>query len=227
MQSSRDAAAVANEDISPSLTALPILAFRLHAGMSANGMVRLKPDLIIAATLAGAHAAQQASDRIPIVGINLTDPVGMGLVKSEARPGTNVTGSLVRLHGLTGKLLEIARDLLPSATTISVLVNVGNPSNVVQRQEAQASANHLSASLAFVEVRTAADLGPAFQAFMREGTPIVVVLQDSMFLNMRRQISAFALASRLPTVFGMREHVEDGGLISFYGVDLRRCLLRG
>jgi putative ABC transport system substrate-binding protein len=84
----------------------------------AHELVRLKPDVIVAATLAGAHAAQQASDRIPIVGINLTDPVGMGLVKSEARPGTNVTGTLVRLHGLTGKLLEIARDLLPGATKI-------------------------------------------------------------------------------------------------------------
>jgi putative ABC transport system substrate-binding protein len=80
--------------------------------------------------------------------------------------------------------------------------------------------------LAFIEVRTAADLGPAFQAFMREGTPIVVVLQDSMFLNVRRQISAFALASRLPTVFGIREHVEEGGLIS-YGVDLRANYRQG
>jgi putative tryptophan/tyrosine transport system substrate-binding protein len=187
----------------------------------AEVLVRLKPDLIVAGPTVAVLAAKQATANIPIVGVNLNDPVGMGLVASEARPGTNVTGILVLVEGLAGKQVEIALDLVPGANKIGVLVNVNNPSNLSQRREVEAAAAKIGVSMATVEARAADDIGSAFQLFVRERASIVVVLGDAMFLDARRRIAAFALASRLPTVHGFREHVEDGGLVS-YGIDVRQ-----
>jgi ABC-type uncharacterized transport system substrate-binding protein len=121
--------------------------------------------------------------------------------------------------------VEIALDLLPTATKIGVLVHVNNPSNVIQRRETEPAAAKSGVNLALAEVRTADELGPAFQSLLREGANIVIVFQDGMFLNVRRQIAAFALVAHLPTVYTSREHVEDGGLIS-YGFNLRENFRR-
>ena len=104
----------------------------------AEELVRLKPDVIVATTTPGAVAAKQATATIPIVGVNLTDPVGFGLVTSEAHPRTNVTGILFGLEGLTKKQVEIALDLMPGANSMGILVDVNNPSNMLQRREVEA-----------------------------------------------------------------------------------------
>jgi putative tryptophan/tyrosine transport system substrate-binding protein len=184
-------------------------------------MVRLKPDVIVTAATPATLAARRATAGIPIVGVNLTDPVGFGLVKSEARPGTNVTGVLFRLEGLTGKQVEIALDLVPRVGNMGILVDVNNPSNMLQRHEVDAAAGKSGMSITAVDVRTADEIGAAIQTFVREHASIVIVLASAMFIDARRQIASFALASRLPTVFNFREHVEDGGLIS-YGIELRQ-----
>ena len=184
-------------------------------------MVRLNPDVIVATTTPGAVAAKQATATIPIVGVNLTDPVGFGLVTSEAHPGTNVTGVLFRLEGLTEKQAEIALDLLPGANSMGILVDVNNPSNMLQRREVEAAAGKLGVSITAVDVRPVDEIGAAIQTLVRARASIAVVLASALFVNERRQIAAFALASRLPTVFNFREHVEDGGLMS-YGIELRQ-----
>jgi putative tryptophan/tyrosine transport system substrate-binding protein len=192
----------------------------------AEELVRLKPDVIVAGTTNGALAAKQATASIPIVGVNLTDPVGFGLIVSEAHPGTNVTGILFRLEGLTAKQVEIALDLMPGANNMGILVDVDNPANMLQRREVEAAAGKLGMSITAADVRTVEEAGAAIQTLVRERASIVVVLASAMLLNARRQIASFALASRLPTVFNFREHVEDGGLIS-YGIDLRQNYRRG
>jgi putative tryptophan/tyrosine transport system substrate-binding protein len=192
----------------------------------AEELVRLKPDVIVAGTTPGVLAAKQATASIPIVGVNLTDPVGLGLAASEARPGANVTGILFRLEGLTGKQVEIALDLMPGTDKMGVLVDVNNPSNMLQRREIEAAAVKSAVSIAPVDVRAVDEISAAIQTFVRERVGIVIVLASPMFMNARRQIASFALASRLPTVYNFREHVEDGGLIS-YGVDLRQNYRRG
>jgi putative ABC transport system substrate-binding protein len=192
----------------------------------AEELVRLKPDVIVAATSPAALAAKQATANIPIVGLNLVDPVGTGLVNSEARPGTNITGTLQYLAGLTGKQLELARDLVPGVTKIGILGNVANSIfNAAQREEAEATAAKLGLSIFMLEIRTTDEIGPAIQTFVQEGTNVVSVLRDSLFLTVRRQIAAFALAAHLPTIYGFREHVESGGLLS-YGIDLRAFYMR-
>jgi putative ABC transport system substrate-binding protein len=191
----------------------------------AEELVRLNPDLIIAGTTPAALAAKQATANIPIVGVNLFDPVGTGLVNSEARPGTNVTGTLQYLPGLTGKQLELARDIVPSLNKIGVLGNPTNPFNVAQRVEAETDAMKLGIGFLMLEVRTADEIGPAFQTFVQERINVVSVLRDSLILNQRRQIAAFALAAHLPTIYAFREHVESGGLLS-YGIDIRAAFVR-
>ena len=191
----------------------------------AEELVRLKPDVIVAPTTPGVLATKQATASIPIVGVNLTDPVGFGLVKSEARPGANVTGILYRLEGLTEKQVELALDLVPGASKIGILVDVTNPSNMLQRREVEAAAGKSGVSTATVDVRTVDEISAAIQTFVHERASVVLVLASTLFVNARRRIAAFALASRLPTVFNFREHVEDGGLIS-YGIDLRQNFRR-
>jgi putative ABC transport system substrate-binding protein len=181
--------------------------------------------VIVAATTPGALAAKGATGSIPIVGVNLTDPVGFGLVVSEARPGGSVTGILYWLEGLTGKQMEIAFDIMPGANKMGILVDATNPSNELQRRELEAAARKSGMNITTVDVRTVDEIGDAIQTFVRERASIVVVLGAALFVNARRRIAAFALASRLPTVFNFREHVEDGGLIS-YGVDLRQNFRR-
>jgi ABC-type uncharacterized transport system substrate-binding protein len=191
----------------------------------AEELAKLKPDVIVAATTPGALAAKQATADIPIVGVNMTDPVGFGLVESEARPGANVTGILYRLEGLTGKQVEIALDLMPAVSNMGILVDVNNPANILQRREVETAAGKSGVSVTTVDVHTIGEIGAAIQTFVRERTSIVIVLGAAMFVNARRRIAAFALASRLPTVYSFREHAEDGGLIS-YGVDLRQNFRR-
>ena len=193
--------------------------------MLAEDLVRLKPHVIVAGALAATLSAKQATDRIPIVGINMVDPVRYGLIASEARPGTNVTGTIQRLDGLTGKQLEIARDLLPAVARVGVLVNPNNPFIEIQVREAEATATKLGISLVMLDVRTVDELGPAFQSFLRERVNVVFVLADTMFMKTRRSIAAFALASRMPILCNFREHVEDFGLIS-YGIDIRDSFRR-
>jgi putative tryptophan/tyrosine transport system substrate-binding protein len=187
----------------------------------AEELARLKPDVIVAATTPGVLAAKRATASIPIVGVNMTDPVGFGLVTSEARPGTNVTGVLFRLEGLTGKQVEIALDLIPGISKIGILVDVDNPANKVQRDEIEAAARMSGVSVTAIDIRAVDEIDTAIPTFVREHASIVIVLASALFVNARRRIASFALASRLPTVFNFREHVEDGGLIS-YGVDLHQ-----
>jgi putative tryptophan/tyrosine transport system substrate-binding protein len=198
------------------VTRLPLLA---------KDLVRLEPTLIVAGTTSAALAAKQATTSIPVVGVNLTDPIGMGLVANEARPGANVTGILFRVEGLTSKQIEIARELLPSAAKIGVLRNPVNVTDRSQWREAELAAAKVGVSLAPVEVRAGDEIGGAFQRFVQDRADIVAILADPMLTGMRRQIGAFALAAHLPTVNVFREHVEDGGMIS-YGVDLRRNYYR-
>jgi putative tryptophan/tyrosine transport system substrate-binding protein len=192
------------------LARLPVLAREL---------VALKPEVIVATNTAGALALGKASSAIPIVGVTLTDPVGFGMAANYNRPGGMVTGILSLLENLPGKQLEIARDIVPNATRTGVLINVSNESNAVQWRDIDRTAPALHVQLVRAEVGKA-DIAAAFRLLARERAEVLVVLQDSLFLREQRQIAMLAAAAALPTVYGYREHVDAGGLIS-YGVDLR------
>jgi putative tryptophan/tyrosine transport system substrate-binding protein len=159
----------------------------------AEQLVALQPTVLVTSNTAATVAAKRATASIPIVGIAMTDPINVGLIVSEARPGTNVTGVLLRLDGLTGKQLELARDLIPSATNIGVLGNADNPVSAIQRREAEFAAPKLGMNLVPIEVRAAEQIGSAFDMFLRQRVSFVLVLIDAMFVTVRRQIATFAL----------------------------------
>ena len=183
-------------------------------------LVRLKADVIVTGTPAATVAAKKATATIPIVSPTLIDPVGAGLVASYARPGGNVTGVLLTLDSLPGKLLQLAVETIPGAARIGMLVNVGgSKASEAQRRDAEVVAPALAVKLVPAEVRSRADLDSAFQALARERVQAVLIIADVLFFTERREIAALAAAARLPTVFGNREHVEVGGLMS-YGVSL-------
>ena len=183
-------------------------------------MVQLKPDVIVAGTTVGAREVKRQTGAIPIIGVSLTDPIGFGLAASLARPGDQVTGILITSDSSAAKQLELALEVVPGARKIGLLVNVGNQSNAVHRQNVEVAAGTLALELVMGEVRTADDLAAAFQTLAREHVAFVLATLDGLFLSERRRIVELAAATRLPALYPYREQFEVGGLMS-YGVDLR------
>jgi putative ABC transport system substrate-binding protein len=182
----------------------------------AEELVRSKIDLIFASTLQAAVAVSDATKTIPIVCPLLVDPVGLDLIKSDARPGGNVTGLLEWVEGLPGKHLELVHDLIPSVTKIGLVVNPDNIHNLIQRRELETAVATKAIEIVLNEARRE-DVDAIFPTLSRERVDAVIVLRDSMFYGERGRIAASAMAVRLPTVSGFREHVDAGGLIS-YGI---------
>jgi putative tryptophan/tyrosine transport system substrate-binding protein len=192
----------------------------------AEEIVRLKPDVIVAAAVNAAVPARAATSAIPIVCPALADAVHLGLIASEARPGGNVTGIEPYVAGLPAKQMEFAREIAPGATRIGLLTNLQDPKAPPQRQELVSAAKALEVAIAEADVNNPDEIERAMEALASSRVDVVIVLQTGLLLSLGRQIAEFAQAKRLPTVYGYREHVLDGGLIS-YGVDLRWCYRRG
>ena len=188
-------------------------------------LIGLKPDVIMSGIMAGVVAAKKLTDTIPIVSPSLVDPVGFGFAASHARPGGNVTGVLLTVEDLPSKQLALTVELVPGARKLGVLVNVKNPNNPPQFRNMEAAAHALGVALLAAEVALPENLHAAFQTLAREEVKAVLAPIDAMFLSERKRIALFAAATRLPTVFFTRQHVEDGGLMS-YGVDIRETWRR-
>jgi putative ABC transport system substrate-binding protein len=195
------------------------------AARVAEETIQLKPDIIIASSTLEAVAAKNATSTIPIICPALADAVHLGLVASEARPGGNVTGIEPYIGGLPAKQIELAREIVPGATKIGLLTNNLDPKGVPQVAELKAAGQALDLEIISTNADRPEEIEAALQALAKEKVDVAIVLQTSLFLVNRLPIARSALQKRLPTVFGYREHVSDGGLIS-YGVDLRWCYHR-
>ncbi len=193
--------------------------------MLAQEVVALKPNVILAPATGQAVAAKKATETIPIVTPALADPVHLGLVASDARPGGNVTGLTPYVAGLPAKQLELAREIVPAARRIGVLNDINDPKAAPQWEELQAAGRGLGVFITSAGVRTPDDLVSAIQALASQNLNAAIVLQTTMLLSQRQKIAGLEEAMRLPMIYGYREHVVDGGLIS-YGVDLRSCFRR-
>ena len=191
----------------------------------AEELVRLKPNIILAAATGQAVAAKNATATITIVTPALADAVHLGLVASEARPKGNVTGITPYVAGLPAKQMELAREIVPRARKIGVLNDINDPKAAPQWLELEDAGRALGLNVVALGVRTPDDLASAFQALANQRPDVVIVLQTSMLLSERRKIADLGAAMRLPIIYGYREHIVDGGLIS-YGVDLRDCFRR-
>jgi putative ABC transport system substrate-binding protein len=187
--------------------------------------LNLAPDAIVAGATLEAVAASKATTTIPIVVAVLADPVELGFTTSDARPTGNVTGIMPYVKGLPAKQLELAREVVPGATRVGLIDDVIDPKAHPQRQEIEATARTLEIEIVPAEVRTATDIDAAYQALVSTGVQAVVVEQSGMLLLARKPIAQAAASKRLPTVYGYREHVDAGGLIS-YGINLDWCYHR-
>ena len=176
--------------------------------------VRLKVDVIVTAGTAAVVAAKQATSVIPIVFAAAGDPVGTGLVASLARPGGNVTGLSNQSADLAGKRLELLREVVPGLRRLAIMANVGNPIGVLEMGEVQAAARTLGLEVVTLEIRRAEDIAPAFEALKGRADALYVVTDPLVNTN-RIRINTLALGARLPTMHGIREYVEAGGLMSY------------
>jgi putative ABC transport system substrate-binding protein len=178
------------------------------------------PDVIVVASTAAALAAKRAAPSTPIVVAAATNPVHFGLAKDHGRPGGNVTGMLAGFEGLAGKQLELGLQLLPGKRRAGMLIN---PSNVIsgsQEQDAESAARGKGADLTWATASAPVEIDRAIHELASRQVAFFVVPADAMFLSERRRIAELQLSVKLPAVYAFREHVEDGGLMS-YGVDLR------
>jgi putative tryptophan/tyrosine transport system substrate-binding protein len=195
----------------------------------AEEVVRLQPDVILATAIDTAVAVRKLTKTIPIVSGALADAVHLGLIESEARPGGNVTGIEPYVAGLPAKQMELAREVVPGTSKIGLLTNLQDPKAPLQAQELKAAAKALEVDIAAADANRPEEIDAALHALASQRVDVVIVLQTSMLLSERQQIAAWALANRLPTVFGyplhVRSGVRSGGLVS-YGVDLPWCFYR-
>jgi ABC-type uncharacterized transport system substrate-binding protein len=196
-----------------------------RAPLLAEELVHLRPDVLVSGTMAGVIAFKALTNTIPIVSPVLIDPVGFGLAASHAQPGGSVTGVLLTVEDLPSKQLALAVEMVPRARKIGLLVNPGNPTHAGQRRNVEVAATALGIELVTLEVRVPEDLHAAFENLARESILMVLVFADTMFLNERKRIALLAMAARLPTMFGLRQNVEDGGLMS-YGIEIRESWRR-
>jgi ABC-type uncharacterized transport system substrate-binding protein len=175
--------------------------------------VRLKVDVIV--TSGGAAlAAKQATSLIPIVFAAAADPVGGGFVASLVQPGGNVTGLSAQFTDLAGKRLELLREIVPSLRQLAIMANAGYPAAVLEMAEVQATARTLGLEVTTLEIRRAEDIAPAFEA-LKGRAEALYVCSDILTTTNRVRVNTLALTARLPMMYGVREYVEAGGLMSY------------
>jgi putative ABC transport system substrate-binding protein len=189
-------------------------------------MVEAKVDVILVSTTPAAIAVKKATTTIPVVFPNAISPVESGLVASLANPGGNLTGGAAQTAALSTKRLGILKEMVPGLSRGAVLWNVANPALAYPWKLTQAAASELGVTLESLEVRDPKDIDSAFSVMTQQRPDALIVLQDALTLQHRKQIIDFAIESRLPGMFVAREWVMAGGLMS-YGENLADMYRRG
>jgi putative ABC transport system substrate-binding protein len=192
----------------------------------ATEMVRLKVDIVIVSTTPAAMAVKNATTTIPVVFPNAISPVESGLVDSLAHPGGNITGGAAQTAALSTKRLEILKEVVPGLSRVAVLWNAANPALAYPWRQTQAAAGDLAVALRPLEVRDPKDIESAFATMTQSSPDALIVLQDALTLQHRKEIIDFAIQRRLPGMFVAKEWVLAGGLMS-YGESLPDMYHRG
>ena len=186
----------------------------------AEELVRLKVDVIVTAGEGGTRAVKEATSTIPIVMASDDDPVGNGFVTSLARPGGNITGLSQLSPELSGKRLEILKEVIPKLSRVAVFATSSNVSNAQAMKEIELAAAAFGVKLQYLDVLTTKDIEPAFHAAVKGRADAVL---ENIVGNIRsaaqKELAEFAVKNRLPVMRERPEHVEAGGLMS-YGVSL-------
>jgi putative ABC transport system substrate-binding protein len=180
-------------------------------------LVHLRVDVVVTSGPTMTRAAQQATATMPIVMAFDPDPVGNGFIASLARPGRNITGLSSLSPELSGKQLELLKEIVPRLSHVAVLGTSAEPGNAQTLREIELAADAFGVKLQYREIADPRDIEPAFQAAIKEHAGAMLVLQTPFFNPNRRQIAELALKNRLPAIYPQSEWVDDGGLTA-YGV---------
>ena len=178
-------------------------------------LVALAPDVILAATSSSVAALQRITRTIPIVFVQVIDPVSAGFVASLARPGGNATGFTIIEYGFSGKWLELLKEVAPRITRVAVIRDPTGLAQMGQMGAIQSVAPSLGVELRPVEARDAGEIERAVTAFARSGNGGLIVLSGNSSLAHRELIVTLAARERLPAVYADRVFVARGGLMSY------------
>ena len=190
-----------------------------HLAEFAQELVRINVNVIFAPNPPQAQAVRKISTTIPIVTAALGDPIKTGLAASLAHPGGNVTGLTAMGSNLSGKRLELLKEMVPRLSRVAVLWNPTVPDKVVEWKEMEPVAKALKLELLSVEVRTPADFDGAFETIKRLHPQALIALGEPLMSTQRGRVIEFTNKARVPAIFNWREAVEEGALIA-YGPDI-------
>jgi putative ABC transport system substrate-binding protein len=193
--------------LAPSLAALPDVLSEL---------LRLKVDVLLASGTSAVLLTREAAATTPVVFVSAVDPVAMGLVTSLGRPGGMVTGFTTVAEELNGKRLQLLQQLVPNFSSVAFLVRAGSPATPEHTKLAERAARTLGVRLHVVAARDGSELENALSA--AQGAGALLVVDDSVFTTQRTKIAELAIKNRLPTMYGHRDMVAAGGLMT-YGPD--------
>src|SRR5712692_6401520 len=182
-------------------------------------LVRLKVDIIVSTGPTVTRAGKEATSTIPIVMAFDTDPVGNGFVASLARPGGNITGLSSLAPEISGKQLELLKEIVPRLSRVAVFGSSRVAGNAQALRETETAAQALQVQLKYTEVLGPTDIETAFRDAVKAHVDAVLVLNNTVFTARRTQAADLAIKSRLPAIFVAAEFVEAGGLMS-YGVSI-------
>jgi ABC-type uncharacterized transport system substrate-binding protein len=184
-------------------------------GKLAAELVQLKVDVIVAPGGAAALAAKKTTQTVPIVYVGGGDPVALGLAKSLARPGGNITGITGLSPELTAKRLELLKESFPKTSTVAVLLRKGAPNVEGQLGEVETAAKELGLTLQTVEVRGVDSFDKALSAISKGRGAALIELPNPLFHANGKRIVEYAAKNKLPNIFHSKDFVEVGGLMSY------------
>jgi putative ABC transport system substrate-binding protein len=183
-----------------------------------NDLIRSKVDVIVAAATNEARAAKNGTKTIPIVGLNLTDPVRFGLIESFAHPGGNLTGLIANPQELGGKRLELLKETVPKLARVAVLWDPKSPTSAQAPEALQPLASALGLGLHSMKVSSPDQFESAFNDAIKAGSGVLTVTLSAMINSNQRRIHELAAKHRLPAIYTRAEFANSGGLMS-YGAD--------
>jgi putative ABC transport system substrate-binding protein len=184
----------------------------------ADELVRLKMDVIVSPGPAVTRPLKEATSTIPIVMAQDTDPVGSGFVASLARPGRNITGLSALAPEMSGKQLELLKEIVPRLSRVAILGNSNNPGDAQALRETVIAAGTVDVYLRYLDVLDPKEIDSKFTAANKGHADAVLVLGNPILNDHRKQIVELAVKHRLPTAYTRPEYIEEGGLM-YYGTN--------